>query len=260
MKAIAAFVLVLCCLIVGSASMSCRAGPRLYNVQQIDSGQGQVVARDSRYFAYFLIGASWYRLSTLRFRHVTVGPAGLWATGTNYKVYKYVAGNLLQSSGVSMRSVDAGGNDYLVGITTSWYALCSRSTYAVAYRGQGNLRWQSLSRRLRYYSCSPRSGCWGVDLSYRVFYTQRITPTTCGTYNWKLVPGLRMRKVEIGTNGYVFGVSIKGKVYQRLGFHIRRPFGSIWRQIPMCMPVRDVSYDLGKLWIATTSGMVMYCT
>ncbi|XP_037615747.1 fish-egg lectin-like isoform X1 [Sebastes umbrosus] len=256
MKAIAAFVLVLCCLIVGSTAWTCRQGPRLSGVQQIDAGSGQVVA-NSRYYAYFLMGTSWYRMSTLRFRHVTVGPAGLWAIGTNYRVYKYVAGIYKQSSATTLRSVDAGGNDQLVGITTSWYTYCLRSTYAEAYRGRGNLRWNSLSRRMRYYSCSPRNGCWGVDLSYRVFRTQRIIPTSCGTYNWQYVRGMTMRKVEIGTDGNIFGLSLKGKVYQRIG---RSTLGTTWRQIQMCLPVRDVSYDLGKLWMATTSGTVMYCT
>ncbi len=78
----------------------CGDAPRLYNAVQIDAGQGQVVARDTSSYVYFLIGAYWQRMTTsVRFRHVSVGPAGLWGSGTTNKVYKYVAGNFLPSTG-----------------------------------------------------------------------------------------------------------------------------------------------------------------
>lgn len=81
------------------AAWNCNEAPRLYNALQIDAGQGKVVAIDRNYYMYFLMGSSWYRMSTLRFKHATVGPAGLWAASTGNRVYKYVGGQLRQASG-----------------------------------------------------------------------------------------------------------------------------------------------------------------
>ena len=78
----------------------CSEGPRLYNARQIDAGQGKVVAINSYGHVYFLIGSSWYRMSSIRFKHASIGPAGLWATGNSRdKVYKYIAGNFVASGG-----------------------------------------------------------------------------------------------------------------------------------------------------------------
>ncbi len=81
------------------AAWRCDQGPQLNNAFQIDAGQGKVVARDRNYYVYFLIGSTWYKMTQLRFRHVTVGPAGLWATNTANRVYKYVAGHFRFASG-----------------------------------------------------------------------------------------------------------------------------------------------------------------
>lgn len=77
---------------------TCKEAPRLYNAVQVDAGQGKVVARDRNY-AYFLISRRWSRLSTTRIKHVSVGPAGLWASSSSNKVYKYIAGDLRASNG-----------------------------------------------------------------------------------------------------------------------------------------------------------------
>lgn len=82
-----------------STAWRCTEAPQLYNVKQVDAGQGKVVVRDSSYRAYFLSGSSWYRLGSARIKHVSVGPAGMWAVDTSNRVYKYVAGNFVPSSG-----------------------------------------------------------------------------------------------------------------------------------------------------------------
>lgn len=66
----------------------------MYNATQVDAGQGMVVVRDTSGHVHFLIGSSWHRMSSIEFKHASVGPAGLWATGNSgEKVYKYIAGN-----------------------------------------------------------------------------------------------------------------------------------------------------------------------
>ncbi|XP_049891966.1 fish-egg lectin-like [Epinephelus moara] len=260
MKAIAATFLVLCHLAI-SHDWNCDEGPRLYNAQQIDAGQGQVVATDRYNYPYVLIGSFWQRLSSIRFKHLSVGYAGLWGSSTSNIVFKYVAGNFVRSTGQSMQQVDAGGGDQLVGVTTSNQAYCLRCSSALTYSGVGYLRWNSLSRRLKYYTCSPKNGCWGVDTSNRVYFTRTINSVSCGTSGWTQVAGQRMKMVEVGTDGTVFGVTSRGDVYQRVGIVTGRPSaGRYWARVPMCMRVRHLSYDLNKLWVVTNSGLVLKCT
>ncbi|XP_049432653.1 fish-egg lectin-like [Epinephelus fuscoguttatus] len=260
MKAIAAILLVLCHLTV-SHGWNCDEGPRLYNARQIDAGQGKVVATDRNNYPYFLIGSSWQRLSSIRFRHLSVGPAGLWGCTTSNIVYKYVAGNFVQSRGTPMKQVDAGGDDQLVGVTTSNQAYCLRCSSALTYRGVGSLGWSYLSRRLKYYTCSPKNGCWGVDTSNRVYFTRTLNSVNCGASGWTQVAGQHMSMVEVGTDGRVFGLTLGGDVYQRAGIYTGRPYpGTSWVRVPMCMRIRHLSYDLNNLWVVSNSGLVLKCT
>ncbi|KAK9525422.1 hypothetical protein VZT92_016134 [Zoarces viviparus] len=258
MKGVVAFLLVLCYLAIGVAAWTCTEAPRLYNVQQIDAGLGKVIARDHNY-AYFLAGSSWYRLSTIRLKHVSVGPAGIWGVGSNNLVYKYIAGNFQQSRGLSMLQVDAGGNDQVVGVNNGWGAYCLRSASALAYSGPSSLSWTYLSRSMKYFSCSPHNGCWGVDRSYRVYYAQ-VNPSTCSSSAWRIVSGRSLQMIEVGTDGKVFGVSTTGQVVQRAGISSRYPYGTSWVTIDVCLRMRHVSYDLGKLWVVSQSGFVLQCT
>ncbi|KAM3588057.1 uncharacterized protein V6R79_020116 [Siganus canaliculatus] len=87
---------------------------------------------------------------------------------------------------------------------------------------------------------------------------KKITPTTCGISNLRYISG-NGQMVEVGTDGNVFSLNTRGQVLQRLGISSRRPQGTTWRQIPLCLPVRHVSYDLRTLWAVTTSGTIMKC-
>nr|BAL61198.1 Fish-egg lectin [Oplegnathus fasciatus] len=258
MKAAAAFLLVLCYLAVSQA-WNCKEAPQQYPALQIDAGQGKVVLTDKNHNAYFLSGSTWYRLGSYSLKHVSVGPAGIWGVDTSNKVYKYVAGNFLLSNGPSMLQVDAGGNGQVVGVSNSYTNYCLRSTFASAYRKVGSLTWNSLSRVVKYYSCGPLYGCWGVDASDRIYFTQRIIPTTCGTSGWTQISG-SAKMVEVGTDGTVFTVNRQGLVFQRTGIYNGRPQGSGWTQVSMCMKINHVSYDLGNLWAVTTSGLLFQCT
>lgn len=261
MKAVTAFLLVLGYLALSDAAWNCQEALRLSSAAQIDAGHGRVVVTTTSRYPYTLIGNSWYRLTTLRFKHVSVGPAGLWGSDTSNRVYKYVAGNFLQTRGPSMQQVDAGGDDQVVGATTSSYASCLISSSALAYSRLGYLRWRlNTGLRLRYYSCSPADGCWGVDNRYRVHFVESVAPSTCTTANRSTVTGSNMKMVEVGTDGKVFAVNRLGNVYQRLGITNRRRQGTRWVQVPMCMRIRHVSWDLGKLWVVTNSGLIMKCT
>ncbi|XP_034720021.1 fish-egg lectin-like [Etheostoma cragini] len=260
MKFIPVILLGLCSLTISNA-WYCSYAPKLLNAQQIDAGLGNVVARDNLNIAYSLIGEQWQRLSTIRFKHVSVGPAGLWGCDTTNRVYKFVAGNFQCSSGASLQQVDAGGNDHIVGVQpNNQNTYCLSGCNALTYSGVGSLRWSSLAKKMRYYSCGTKFGCWGVDRSYRVYVAKNVNTENCNTSGWTQVTGLYMKMVEVGTDGSVFGVTKDGKIYQRVGITSQLQEGKKWVPVPMSMTVRHVSYDLGTLWAVTNSGVVMKCT
>ncbi|XP_018552724.1 fish-egg lectin [Lates calcarifer] len=260
MKAVAAFLLVLCYL-AGSHAWNCKVGPRLYNIKQIDAGQGQVVATDKYNRAYYLIRTYWYSMSSGYIKHASVGPAGIWGTDTKNKVYKYIGGNFTLVNGLSMEQVDAGGDGQVVGVTPSTYrAYCLRDSYSLAYKGTGSVSWNYHSRILKYYTCGPKYGCWGVDSSSRVYHTPRVTPSSCSYSSWRYVSGLSMKMIEVASDGSVFGVATNGRVYQRTGIYSSRTYGLSWSSVSMCMPISHVTYDLGNLWAVTTSGLLLQCS
>ncbi|XP_071389756.1 fish-egg lectin-like [Centroberyx affinis] len=257
MKTIAAFLLVLCHLAISHA-WNCKAGPRLSYASQIDAGQGKVVATDRYNRNYFLSGSSWYRLPSASLKHVTVGHAGMWGISTRNYIYKFVAGSWARASG-SLKQIDAGGNLFTVGVTTSNYPYCLRTSYVLGFHGKGSVSWTRMSTRLKYYSCGPY-GCWGVDTSSRVYLTKSVTPSSCANSGWVQIPGLALNVVEVGSDGKVFGVTTTGQVCERTGITSRVPQGTVWTFVPICTPMKHVSYDLGNVWAVSTSGVVMRCT
>ncbi|KAM9334873.1 fish-egg lectin-like [Symphorus nematophorus] len=255
MKAVGAFLLMLCCL-AGSQAWRCSEGPQLVGTVQIDAGQGKVVAI-SRSYAYFLMANRWYRMSTLRFRHVSSGPAGVWAADTGSRVHKFVGSHFRRAGGLSMQQVDAGGDDLVVG-SSSNRGYCLRSTWASAFYGAGSLGW-TYQAAFKYISCSPKHGCWGVTTRDWIYHTRSLAPTTCRNAGWRRIAGAS-KTVEVGTDGNVFVVTRAGAVFQRTGVSLGRPQGVGWTRISMCMGIRSVSYDLRTLWAVTNSGWILRCT
>ncbi|XP_018559505.1 fish-egg lectin-like [Lates calcarifer] len=260
MKAVAAFLLVLCYL-AGSHAWNCKEAPRLYYPKQIDAGQGQVVAIDKYNRAYYLSGSSWYRLGSVSLKHVSVGPAGIWGTDNSNKVYKYIGGDFKLAKGLSLEQVDAGGDGQVVGITPSTHTVyCLRDIDTWGHKGVDTLSWYSLSKKMKYYACGPKYGCWGIDSSSKVYHTKTITPSSCSSSGWTYVSGTTMKMIEVGTDGSVFGVATNGQVYQRMSIYSSRPQGLYWSSVSMCMPISHLAYDLGNLWVVTNSSMFLQCS
>ncbi|KAK2858740.1 hypothetical protein Q5P01_003360 [Channa striata] len=126
MKAVAVFLLVLSCLAVSHA-WTCKEALQHYPAAQIDAGLGQVVMTDKENQAYFLSGSTWHKLGTVKLKHASVGPSGIWGVDTSGRVYKYVAGDFVLSEGASMQQVDAGGNGQVVGVTSSSSTYCLKA-------------------------------------------------------------------------------------------------------------------------------------
>ena len=77
------------------------------------------------------------------------------------------------SSGLSMYQVDAGGDGQIVGVGSGSYnTYCLKEKTALGYCRRGPLSWTYLSRKMKYYSCGPKWGCWGIDKRYRIWVTK----------------------------------------------------------------------------------------
>uniref|UniRef100_A0A8C8FYD0 Uncharacterized protein n=1 Tax=Oncorhynchus tshawytscha TaxID=74940 RepID=A0A8C8FYD0_ONCTS len=193
------------------------------NLMQIDAGLGQLVATDTSQISYYLVGDESIRLPG-SLKHITVGPAGIWGVNKADSIYKYVAGNWVQAAGL-LKQVDAGGVQFIVGR----YSILSDS-----HKGPA----------VKYYSCGP-FGCWAVNKNDDIYLMN------CLNNGWSPIDS-KLFVIEVETDGS--GVNFWD------GITASKPEGTGWSNIPMYMPMKHVTYDLGRLWVISNSGFTMVCT
>uniref|UniRef100_A0A668AMY5 Fish-egg lectin n=1 Tax=Myripristis murdjan TaxID=586833 RepID=A0A668AMY5_9TELE len=243
MKTISAFMLVLSHLAISHA-WKCQEVLGVNHATQIDAGLGLVAVTDKSHHSHLLSGSHWYNLPGNNLRHVSVGHAGIWGVDTKSKVHR-LQGTLTQ--------VDAGGNAYAVGVLNNFNSYCLSNSYTWGLNHVAQFPWTTLGTSLHYYSCGFH-GCWAVD-SLALVSLQH-----CSHPHWTLVRGLRLKMIEVGSDGTVFGVTPSGQVYERAGIDASVPLGLRWTNVPMCVSIRHVSYDLGHLWAVSHSGLILRCT
>uniref|UniRef100_A0A672G7R4 Fish-egg lectin-like n=1 Tax=Salarias fasciatus TaxID=181472 RepID=A0A672G7R4_SALFA len=237
-----AFLSLLACVFL-STGWACDLGPQHSGATQIDAGQGQVVMRNDKSEVFVLSGSTWIRLGSVPIKHVSVGPAGIWGVDNNVFFHVF--------SGQSLHQVDAGGQDQIVGVTSSSTVHCLSSTVASGFKQGDSLSWTTFPGALMYISCSSH-GCWGVNSGKEIYFTVN-SPIA-----WTRVTG-ETSMVEVGTDGTVFVVR-NGHIYQRTGISADVPHGTGWYHIPMSKTVKHASYDLGNLWLVLNGGVIMKCT
>ncbi|XP_041940331.1 fish-egg lectin-like isoform X1 [Alosa sapidissima] len=241
----------------------------LRNVQQIDAGAGQVIAVDRSRRVFHLHGSNWLYMNNYM-QHASVGPTGIWGVDRQGYINKVVAGKWTRTSVNQMRQVDAGGDQFVVatGILDQQMvtavlrgsAICVNRTSAVGFMTPGNSvsTFWITAGYLKYYSCGPNS-CWAVNNKDEVFVTKRVDPRTCKGSNVLSKVAGTLSMVEVATDGSVYGVNSKGQILRRNGISIQRPKGTSWIKIDVCLPARHVSYDLGRLWVVTKTGIALEC-
>ncbi|XP_069376413.1 fish-egg lectin-like [Paralichthys olivaceus] len=132
---------------------------------------------------------------------------------------------------------------------------------------------RSLPHPVRAWNCSEGPQLYGarqidggmgkvvvLDKGFRIWVTKNISPTSCGTSGWAVMPGSRTRIIEVPSDGKVFGMNTTGKIYHISGTSKGRKQNTGWVNVPMYMPIRRMSYDLCNFWIVTTSGLLMKCS
>ncbi|KAM8883149.1 fish-egg lectin-like [Synchiropus picturatus] len=248
--------LLLSCFLAASHAFRCEEAPSP-GLGQFDAGQGMLVATH-RYPTLMLTGTHWSILSYQRLRHVSVGRSGLWATDSSNKLFKMVGGKFLEATGLKLKVVAAGGDDFLMGVRASDNrTVCVRGSSALHYRGVGSVSWVLKPNIMKEISCG-QNRCWAVDSSNRVYVMWNINQY-CGGTSWVQITGTSLKSVKVGQDGKVFGVMPSGVVCERLGITNSNPKGSSWREFPMCIAVDRLAYDLGRLWIASKSGVLLEC-
>ncbi|XP_036812888.1 fish-egg lectin isoform X1 [Oncorhynchus mykiss] len=110
--------------------------------------------------------------------------------------------------------------------------------------------------------CLSRSaslGFMGADSSLRGIRLPGALNQDCQNNGWRHIDG-KLSMIEVATDGSVFGVNSAGQVYTRDGITASKPEGTGWSNVPMYMPMKHVTYDLGRLWVISNSGFTMVCT
>ncbi|KAL0979013.1 hypothetical protein UPYG_G00179310 [Umbra pygmaea] len=251
----AASVFVVSAVLVAIHAWDCQKVRKVKKLQQIDAGQGQVVATDTSSIPYSLRGSKWSRLPG-SLKHITVGPAGTWGVNKEDAIYKYVAGDWVLAEG-RLKQVDAGGDQFIVGANRQDKPFCLRSSATVGYKGPGSpLPWTELPGSVKYYSCGP-FGCWAVNKADSIFF-MNLKPD-CKNNGWNGLDG-KLSMIEVATDGGVYGVNSAGALYTRDGVNSDKPWGTGWTHIPMKMPLKHVTYDLGRLWAISKTGDTYMCT
>ncbi|XP_048362822.1 fish-egg lectin-like [Sphaerodactylus townsendi] len=218
---------------------------------QIDASNGQVFGVNSAGNVYTSYGSPWTQLPGI-LTHVTTGLSGVWGVDSNYSVYKLVGGSLRLVTGL-FKQIDAGGNQFVVGVNVNDDIYCLPKPSAVTADGSSPLPWIHIEGKLNYYSCGPL-GCWGVNSTDAIYFRHGVTPDSCAGTRWQSVPG-SLSMIEVGTEGDVFGVNSAGNIYRRGGITKNNPTGTSWAHVDkQAGKAKHVSYDLGQLWIVTSEG------
>ncbi|KAL2079562.1 hypothetical protein ACEWY4_025306 [Coilia grayii] len=98
-----------------------------------------------------------------------------------------------------------------------------------------------------------------IDAGGAEFVAGGVSPNACAGDNWQHIPGY-LSMIEVGTDGSVFGVTSRGNILHRDGISKDLPEGIRWRHVPLYSgQVKQVSYDLGHLWIILKNDLIYDC-
>uniref|UniRef100_A0A673W9I8 Fish-egg lectin-like n=1 Tax=Salmo trutta TaxID=8032 RepID=A0A673W9I8_SALTR len=182
---------------------------------QIDAGLGQVVATDTSQIPYYLVGDKWIHLPG-SLKHITVGPAGIWVLTDMCSLFACPSVCLsLWSSGL-LNQLDAGGDQFVVGVNMDDTPYCLTSSATVGYKGPDSpIPWTGLPGSVKYYSCGP-FGCWAVNKNDDIFLMSVRSGKECESWSkgWSHIEG-KLSMIEVATDSSVFGVNSAGSVYTR---------------------------------------------
>ncbi|XP_066574054.1 fish-egg lectin-like [Amia ocellicauda] len=218
---------------------------------------GQVFGTNEDNLIFTLYGDRWNHLPG-SLKHITVGPSGIWGINSTNAVLKLVGANWVQVPG-QMKQIDAGGDQFVAGVSTADGIYCLGLQATVGYKGPGSpAPWEGRAGSLKYQSCGPL-GCWGVNYNGNVYVCPVVSPQQCQGTGWMQVYGT-LSMLEVGSDGSVYGVITAGTVYTRDGITSSNPAGTGWTEMSECGKCKHVSFDLGHLWVITQDNRILDCS
>ncbi|XP_036408778.1 fish-egg lectin-like [Megalops cyprinoides] len=246
-------------LVVGCSLGQQKGGPRSVlrcqlfpgRLRQLDAGHGGVYGVGFDNQAKRLVGMCWVPLDGLM-KHVSVGPSGVWGTDQQNNFYKLDEDTWTQIPG-ELEQVDAGGIGFLTGVKHCHLAYCADTT-----AGTQSFNWTLLPGKLQYQSCGPQA-CWGVGEAGEVYVRTGVRAGDCAGTVGLVDTKPCMAKVEVGSDGSVFGLSSIGVPYERVGISTSNPRGTGWVRLRGVEAIHSLSYDRCTLWLVNYLGQVRRC-
>ncbi|MBN3309595.1 FEL protein, partial [Amia calva] len=226
-------------------------------LMQIDAGAGKVYGLQFNNKILKYNGRCWSSVEG-RLKHITVGPGGVWGVDATNRIYQLVNKKWVTVKG-HLQQIDAGGTDFVTGANVCSNVFCMNTKRGSTKQKMHKLPWTKIPGKMKYYSCGPHS-CWGVNKDSNVFIRTGVSENNCGGSGDLFTVSGEMMKVEVGTDGTVFGLSTTGTVYQRHGTSPSNPKGDYWIRLHAVEAMRSLSYDQGILWLVSQNGHVRRCT
>ncbi|KAM4015294.1 fish-egg lectin-like [Anomaloglossus baeobatrachus] len=206
-------------------------------LKQVNAGNGQVYGVNDDDDIYQWVDYSWKQIPG-NLSHVTVGQVGVWGVDRDNNIYKLKDNNWVQVSGIVLNSsstvwnmidrqdikavievimVSAAvqyprvGKKIVVGVNRLDAIYCDDKDQTIS--NSANLAYSQIEGSLKYYTCNAYS-CWGANANDDIYYRYDVKPTDCQGSRWQQVDG-KLKMVEVGSDGSVYGVNSQGQVYKR---------------------------------------------
>ena len=116
-------------------------------------------------------------------------------------------------------------------------------------------RWRYIGKNTRHVT-SGGAGVWSIDNQGDVFY--RIESVRRAGNKWSKVGGVKLKQIDSGPYGVVYGVSTNGTVFCRDGIEPGTPTGKVWMKLKNTPKLSNVSCGALGCWGVNMSGYVWY--
>ena len=171
-------------------------------------------------------------VTDMAFSHISAGDAGTWAVAADGRVL-YRGGQHLSPQGSKWEVIP--GNTVFKMVDSGPYGFVTAITAnnGVVYRDQiskqfpSGTGWRNLGKQLESVSVGS-FGIWGVDKDQNVHFARRPSLLSGSPLAWRMVPGVKLKQIDAGFGGSVWGVANDSRVYKRTGINHEEPYGKTW--------------------------------
>jgi hypothetical protein len=94
-----------------------------------------------------------------------------------------------------------------------------------------------------------------VNKANNIYFRQGVSRGNPVGLKWRRVAG-KLRQIEAGKFGQVWGVNPSGRVYVRTGISAARPWGAGWKYVKTRKSWRHITIGIGAVFGVATNGRV----